>query len=181
VPPSGWRLRPAGDNTRELVENWRRSIAGLIFLAQGNLNSAVMHLRLKAYEAAVQSASTSVENVARALIHCYGGKPDESLGQEEPLRLLSRRFEAEERGEFDKAINVIACIQRTETASNATPSNPVAAKILSEVGTSQTIEAASRIISLYQRIMINHFREEIPELLATVRTQQYGVNWEFPN
>ena len=181
VSPLGLRPQYDKDNTRALLWNWRRSIAGLIFLAQRNMNSARMHLGVKSYDAAAQYASTSVENIARALIHCYGGKPDESSGQEEALRLLSERLEEDEKGKFDEAIRTVACMYAGAMPSDNCSSDPLPARPLSELETRQAVESASKIVKLFQQIMINHFREEIPELLATVQTPQYQVNWESLN
>jgi len=103
-------LRTTREKGNVIVETWRKSIVGLVELADRNLESARQNLEVRNYEAAVQITSTSVENIARALIHCCGGKPDPGSGQEEALRILSRRFEGEEKNEFEKALDDAACI-----------------------------------------------------------------------
>jgi len=90
---------------RMLIEQWKRSITGLTRLAHQNLNIAREILKQKNYEGATKAASTSVENIARALIHCFGDKPNPTSGQEEPLKIIANRFAGDERTEFKEAIN----------------------------------------------------------------------------
>jgi len=164
------RLQPIRNKERTariLIENWRKSIVGLVGLAQKNLDSANNHLEARNYNASVEAAFTSVENIARALIHCFGYKPDPSLGQEEPLRMLSGRFKGDERMEFEMAIDKIAVLIEKRTCSLSLSTHNVETTFFDEVKTKQILESASEITSLLNGIIASRFGVEIPELLTT--------------
>jgi hypothetical protein len=86
-----------------MIADWKKSITGLIKLADQNLHIAEDELVLKEHKRAIQSAATSVENITRALIHCYGTTADNQPGQEEILRMLTTRFQGKEK---DQGFNV---------------------------------------------------------------------------
>lgn len=134
--------RTQKNTTQILVENWRKSILGLIALSESNLRSAEEHLRIGDEGTAVQKARTAVENMARALIHCCGGKPDPDPGQEEVLRILSQRFKAEMKTEFDNAVDKIAYIQINQKAK-------------------QTLQIASEITHTLKKVVLNNFGKEV--------------------
>jgi len=143
-------------NAGILVKNWRKSIIGLIRLADKNLKLAKEHTELGEFKAAVEIAYTSVENIARALIHCCGGKPDLCMGQEETLRMLSCRFEGNERIEFEKAIENVAFLEYSKRNRHAQhPSRSTTKRIL---------EYASKTVGLFKEIITEYFTTEIPEL-----------------
>jgi uncharacterized protein (UPF0332 family) len=146
-------------NHREktMVEEWKRSISGLIKLADQNLRLAKQHLTMGEPKIAIQTAATSVENIARALIHAYGGKPDDDLGQEEVLELLSCRFGGKEKEEFETSIHKIAKIDvHTRNSLNATECAADEAR--------EIISLASETALFFKKILIDHFATEIPEL-----------------
>ncbi len=89
-------------DVKSLCVNWRSAIVGLLGLAERNLQSGREKLTLEDYENVISDAAISVENAARALIYCYGGKPNVRSGQEEPLRMLATRFPESEREEFNR-------------------------------------------------------------------------------
>ena len=147
-----------GDNRQKiLVENWKKSIVGLVRLADRNLRLARQHLTTGDFKAAIQTAGTSVENVTRALIHCCGGKPDTDQGQEEALKLLRGRFEGNEKEELEKAADDVARVDVAVRTSSQTPQ-------CSKEDAERALETASRIADLFKRILIDHFATEIPEL-----------------
>jgi hypothetical protein len=153
------QLQQRSQNRREktMVEEWKRSISGLIKLADQNLRLAKHHLTMGEPKIAIQTAATSVENIARALIHAYGGKPDDDLGQEEVLQLLSCRFRGKEKDEFDKSILKIVKIDvRARNSLNATECSADEAR--------EIISLASETALLFKKILIDHFATEIPEL-----------------
>jgi HEPN domain-containing protein len=156
------QLQPGSQNRREktMVEEWRKSISGLIKLADQNLRLAKQHLTMGEPKIAIQTAATSVENIARALIHAYGGKPDDDLGQEEVLELLSRRFEGKEKEEFEKSIHKIAKVDiHTRNSLKATECPADEAR--------EIISLASETALSFKKILIDHFATEIPELNET--------------
>lgn len=166
--PEFFRLEKTRDKKgNTLVETWRKSIVGLVKLADRNLQSARQHLTAGNYRATIQTASTSVENIARALIHCCGDKPDSGSGQEEALRILSRRFEGEGKIEFEKALDKVARISHNRIVLKYTSRHNVQTQLFDETRTRQILESASKIVSLFKRIITEHFGEEIPELLST--------------
>jgi len=147
-----------------LVEEWRKSIVGLVRLADKNLEFAKENIKMGDYKAACRCVFTSVENIAPALIHCCGGKPDSGSGQEEALRMLSRRFKENEKSEFEKTLNVIACLncKRRVLTDNLTQ-NPQASMFDREK-TKRTLESASKTVSQFKRIITKYFADEIPDL-----------------
>ena len=61
--------------------------------------------------------------LSRALTHCCGGKPGESLGQEEVLNMLSRRFEADEPIRFEQAVRNVERISENAAALRNLPTD----------------------------------------------------------
>lgn len=152
------------EDGKTLVRNWRNSIMGLIKLADRNLKAAKGHLESKNHRLAVETASTAVENMARALIHCYGGKPDLGPGQEEPLRMLSVRFKGEEKAEFERAIHNITRISHSRIAQRYISRHEVQIQLVDETLAKEILESTSNVVDLFKRILTDHFAAEIPEL-----------------
>jgi len=155
-------------STKALVETWKESIVGLIRLAQINLSSAEQCMDRGDYRAAVESALTSTENISRALLHCYGEKPETGSGQGEALGLLVRRFTGKERAEFEKAVEEISRLNesRVVQGDSATP-KPDHSFTFTRAIARSTIDPASRVVNLFSRIIDENFAAEIPELRET--------------
>ena len=155
-------------NTTLLIKNWQKSIIGLVKLAEKNLQVAEEHLKIQDYRGVVSATFTSVENISRALIHCYGSNPNPSGGQEEALKLLSQRLSENERPEFHEAIERMIKINRSKTSYpyhlHNTSSYNIQIKILDKAETKRILESTSNVVRLFERIIINHFATEIPEL-----------------
>jgi len=150
---------------KELLETWRKSIVGLVRLAQGNLALARQRLEAGDYEAAVEGAVTSVENISRALMHCYGEKPELNLGQEEALRLLCRRFIGNEKIEFEKAIVDVVQLYHNKIVQRYRSKHNIGFCFLhTETRTRLILGSASKIVALFAQIIDEHFATEIPEL-----------------
>jgi HEPN domain-containing protein len=149
---------------KNLVENWRKSIVGLFKLAERNLTVAKEYLDLQDNKRAVQAASTSVENISYALIHCFGEKPVPGSGQEEALRMLSRRFGQDDKIEFEEAISSVASIEQNKKVLNYLSTHKINNQIFNEARTRQIVESASNIVGLFKRIITERFVTEIPEL-----------------
>ena len=156
--------KAANVNGKTLVETWRKSVVGLIRLAEENLAVARHHLETKDCEASVKATSTGVENIARALIHCYGGKPDPNQGQEEALRILSQRFKGEQRAQFERAVDSLARISHNTIALRYISKHNVQIQLLDETKAKQILESALGIVHLFKQILTDHFVAEIPEL-----------------
>ncbi len=162
--------RTKEENTKFLVENWRKSIVGLVRMAEENLTSAEKtHLAVRRdYRTAIELALTSVENISRALIHCYGEKPELGSGQEEALKLLSRRFQGEEKTEFEKAIATMSCIAHEKMSfpyrAKYKSAYNLQIRLLEEMKTKKILKSASNVVSLFKRIITHHFTTEIPGL-----------------
>jgi len=150
--------------TKTLLENWKRSIVGLIKSADKNLGVAKLNLEVGNYSVSVQAAVTSVENISCALIHCYSGKPDYGSGQEEALRMLARRFKGDEKSEFEKAIDSVAYIYDNRMISKYLLMHNPQEQLFAQVNARQILESASEVVSLFKRIINGHFAPEIPEL-----------------
>ncbi len=164
VVPRRWDLSRLRMRRQNLVETWCRSVVGLLRLADKNLQSAQGHLKLRNYRNCIMAASTSVENVARALIHCFGGKPDPDSGQQEPLRLSVSRLQNEEKARFEEAVNLVEYIDRNRRTLEHPSTNEIRSHLFDESKAKEILRSASEIISLFKRIIISHFVTEIPEL-----------------
>ena len=176
------QLQRRNEKPREkaLVNEWKQSIIGLIRLADQNLRLAEHHIEMTDFKIAIQTAATSVENIARALIHCYGGKPDDDLGQEEVLKLLSWRFDGEEKNEFELAIHKVAEIHVcTKNSLQATSSCLKDAQDI--------ISLAHEVNVAFKKILVIHFTQEIPELedscpkCGSFDVETWGVNRQQAN
>jgi HEPN domain-containing protein len=163
LPRQGQAGNDAVD-VKKILENFRRSVTGLIRLAESNLQAARTQAAMMNYKGAAELAATSVENVSRALLHCYGEKPDQSAGQEEPLRLLARRLQGDEKARFEKAIGEAAQLYRNKLVQAYLSEKGIRAPLLSEDRTQQMLETASRIVAQFRQIIDEHFAAEIPEL-----------------
>jgi uncharacterized protein (UPF0332 family) len=151
-------------NGKNMLENWRKSVIGLIRLAESNLKLAKSEFVAMNYKGAVDAAATSIENISRALLHCYGEKPDLNSCQEEPLRLLARRFEGNERVQFEKAIDEAVRIYRNKVVDTYLSEKNIQVQILNKVGTERIVKAAVKIVAQFRRIIDQHFATEIAEL-----------------
>jgi hypothetical protein len=121
-------------------------------------------LQLHLYEEAIVEAATSVENIARALLYCYGDKPNPDAGQEEPLQMLSARLKGSERITVEKIIENVSEISHNRNALKKLESRDLMVKRLDGESTRQLVERASSVVSELQRFIGNRFRLEIPEL-----------------
>lgn len=158
------RRQTTNEKGKNIVESWRKSICGLVTLADKNLYSAKHHLNMKNYRLAIQAAARSVENVARALIHCFGGKPDPDAGQEEALRMLSTRFRGKEKSVFEKAIDTVAFMTQNKKALKYLSDHNTKNELFDEAKIKNILRSSSEIVDLFTRIMARHFAPEIPEL-----------------
>lgn len=147
--------------TRVVVRNWRKTVLGLINLAEQNLESAKIRFETRNYVATVRAASTSVENIARALIYCCGGRPEPVADQEEALRILSRRFKGTERTEYEKAVDNVALISQNRIAQNFLLKHNMQTQLFDENETKQILEHASKTVNLFKRIISKHFEQEL--------------------
>jgi hypothetical protein len=165
-PLASWRGEAWNDvvDGNHLLENWRTSIIGLVQLSERNLQAARSQAAMNNRKAAAELAVTSVENISRALLHCYGEKPEQNPGQEEPLRLLSRRLQGEEKAQFEKAVGETAQLCRERTVQAEIPEKGVEAPSLCEERTQHVLGIATRIVAQFKHIIIENFATEIPEL-----------------
>jgi hypothetical protein len=128
------------------------------------LAAAKSYLDLGNYISAVQDASASVENITRALIHCYGGKPDTDPNQEEVLQMLSGRFSGKEKALFEEAVGIVANIGYNKMILKHLSTAETRVWLFGEAQAKQILESASKVVTLFKRIVVGHFAYEIPEL-----------------
>jgi hypothetical protein len=164
LPPRQGQTGNDAVDVKKFLDGFRRSIVGLIRLAESNLQTARTQAAMMNHKAAAELAATSVENISRALLHCYGEKPDQSAGQEEPLRLVARRLQGEEKARLEKAIGEAAQLYRSKIVQAYLSEKGIRAPLLSEDRTQQILETASRIVAQFRQIIDEHFAAEIPEL-----------------
>jgi HEPN domain-containing protein len=164
VPNLPWSFSRRDRNVKSLCMNWRRAIVGLLGLAERNLQSGREKLILEDYESVISSAAISVENAARALIYCYGGKPNVRSGQEEPLRMLATRFTESEREEFDKAVETVAQITRNRIVLKNLPPGETRQEVFGKRQAKQLHNSALEVTSFFKKIIEEKFGDEIPEV-----------------
>jgi HEPN domain-containing protein len=140
-------------DTKALISTWRRSIIGLIKMADRNLQVAKQILTAKDYPAAAKAASTAVENISRALIHCYGDKPDFEPCQEEPLKILSLKIGGADKEKLEKAIKEVASIR-----------SQIANQQITDATAQPIVQSASKVAELFKQMIREKFTAEIPEL-----------------
>jgi hypothetical protein len=121
---------------------------------------------LKLYEGVIQDITASVENASRALIYCFGGKPNLYTGQEEPLRMLTRRLQEGEKNDFDRAVAIGAQITNNKIVSTVLPSDGIKKELFDEKRAQELLQSASFTINLFRQIVIDNFQHEIPELTS---------------
>jgi HEPN domain-containing protein len=158
------RALGAQTNVKALHQAWRRSIAGLLSLAETHLGSAKRKVRLRFYEEAIDDAATSVENIARAVLYCYGDKPNLSSGQGEPLQILAARLNGPEKITLEKIIENVAVINHNRIALKRLETRELKAKLFDSPSARELIERASSVVNALQQIINDRFRLEIPEL-----------------
>ena len=154
------------NNVKTLHQTWRRSIVGLRSLAHSHLQLANKKLQLHSYEEAIAEADTSVENIARALLYCYGDKPNPEAGQEEPLKMLAARLKGPDRIVIESAIDSISVIYRKRIDLKKLESPAITMKFFDGENTRQLVDLARSVVNALQQVMDNRFRLEIPELTA---------------
>lgn len=168
-PPPWTRTFRRSNRRKEmlLVDNWQRSIMGLVELAKKNLESAKKEFKVKNYAGTIRIASASVENITRALIHCCGGRPDVHSGQIEALRLLLPRFTMEEKRQFEDAINKMVLIYRYKKTLKKAAENNFAIFSSSKEQARQVLESSTNVVRYFQSVLVRKFGEEI-QLLTKV-------------
>lgn len=160
VPVSGVRIPQ-----KTMLQTWRDSIVGLIKLAQKNLKYAETCLARGDYEASVEAAATSTENMSRALLHCYGEKPELDSGQEEALRLLALRFAGKEKEDFENTIvEIIRLYNYGAVQQWFSKHNIDSSFLVTKSSAKQVLASASNISTHFYQIIKEHFASEIPEL-----------------
>jgi hypothetical protein len=142
-----------------LVDNWQKSILGLIELSKRNLKLANVEYRAKNYVGAVQRASASVENISRALIHCFGGKPDLISGQVEALELIVSRFRGEKKMKFKAAIGDAVLVYQAHDASKIVPGTGFSTSIQREA--KRAVELSVNIVRDFHGLLNEKFGDEI--------------------
>lgn len=152
------QTRGRESETPAMIQNWKKSIAGLVKLADKNLTTAKRSIEVKDCRGAVQYAITSLENISRALIHCYGGKPDNEQGQEETLRMLISRLDEKKRAEFETTVDDYG---QLITRINNYLQNQL--NIWREA--KQIVDSAKEIQNVFKRMLIDQFTAEIAELM----------------
>ncbi|MCW4052339.1 MAG: hypothetical protein NWE78_03895 [Candidatus Bathyarchaeota archaeon] len=161
-------VRRSDRDVKSLCMNWRRAIAGLLILADRNLTSGMEKLTLERYEDAIMDTAISVENASRALIYCYGGKPNTCSGQEEPLRMLATRFPESEREDFERAVETVARITQNRTVLKNISPGETKQELFGKRHAKELYKSALEVTSLFKGIIEDNFGTEIPEL-ATIK------------
>jgi hypothetical protein len=154
-------------NGASMVDHWRKSIVGLIGMAEEDIKSAKRFFEVGNLRQAVVSSLIGVDRVSRALIHCSGSKPDFRSGQEEASGMLmqGRRFSPDEKTRLREAIDGIGRINACKIVSEYIASNRVGDQFLDRPQVEQIIEVASKIVILFRQLIVNHFAAEIRNCL----------------
>lgn len=156
-------------SVKTVLQTWRSSIVGLVKLAQRNVINAKLCLGRGDFEAAVEAAMTSVENISRALLHCYGEKPELGTGQEEALELLVRRFRRSDNADIVQTIEEVAQLEHTRAVYRSLSKPDAVCSVNNDKAkTAESIvDSASMIVTRFSETIREHFATEIPELAET--------------
>lgn len=106
-------------NQLQIATEWRRAVGNLIRDATLQMTEAKKQLVLLDTINAVLAASMAVEKMARALLHCYGIKPEPSYGQAEALRLLQAIAKENQNQNVQKSIDFVEKITALRTSAGA--------------------------------------------------------------
>ncbi len=154
-------------STQTMLKTWRGSVLKLIKLAHRNSFLAQQLLQKGECWFAMNAAVTSMENMSRALLHCFGEMPEPNSGQDEALRLLARRLSAGEKQEFQKIIDESRKLREKAAAQNLLrQQQPFPRPIPTRSTVTPIILSSTEIIKAIRQIINRHFTSEIPELLA---------------
>jgi hypothetical protein len=147
------QLAASGANELQIVREWKRAMRNLVQDAMLQMGEAQKWWDLNNIALAIFSASTAVEKMARALLHCHGIRPELDFGQAEALRLMQAVYKESQGEPFQKSIEfmekITALRRSTETLDNTTAK--------------ETMEEATRTFELYKRIIKEKFSIEIEE------------------
>lgn len=146
------------------IDFWQKSIVGLIRLANTNLMSARKWLSIANYNLAIRDAAIAVENIARALLYCFGEKPEPNPGQQEALKLLIRRLNDDEKSWFQITVDAIDRISQNRIVAKYISTSKVALQVFNESHTKEIIDCASAVITRFKNLIVKRFAHEIPEL-----------------
>ncbi len=159
-PPEPFVQRQTRERDRQganIIENWKKSIVGLVKLSDKNLTTAKRSFEIKDCRGAVQYAGTSLENISRALIHCYSGKPDNEQGQEEALRMLLCRLDEQRRLEFEAVVDDYGeLITQIKSYVHSQLHGGKEAK--------KVMDSAKEIQIAFKQMLVDQFSVEIAEL-----------------
>ncbi|MEM2946644.1 MAG: HEPN domain-containing protein [Candidatus Bathyarchaeia archaeon] len=146
------------------IDFWQKSIVGLIRLANTNLMSARTWLSIANYDLAIRDAAIAVENIARALLYCFGEKPEPNPGQQEALKLLIRRLNDDEKSWFQMTVETIDKISQNRIVAKYVSTSKVALQVFNESYTKEIVDCASTVITRFKKLIVKRFAHEIPEL-----------------
>ena len=164
-------LQSKENEIKHLYRNWGRTIARLVKLSEENLRHAELRLKYGEYAESVRNAAIGVENATRALLHCYGEKPNPYSGQGEALRILAARFDELRRPEFSNVIEQVTRVSMNREVLKNLPKNGVRKGIFDRSHSIQTVETAKTVISALKQKIVTNFKDEIPEIQPTVHAR----------
>lgn len=145
---------------------WARSIITLIRQAEFEINDAQLQLKTEDYRSATSAVTAALEYMTKAVLYCFGEKPDAVVGELEPLKLVSLRLKEQERLKFDECIEQISRIYMIEEElENQT--NQETETLLNTKNAPCLVDSAAKIVKAFRETLAEHFGAEIPELYET--------------
>jgi len=149
-------------NPPNMVTTWKRAVNNLLQDASIRVDDAQRLLQSGDITEAVLFASLSVEKISRALLHCYGIRPNTSYGQAEGLRLLLAIDKESLNEDFQKSIAAIEEITTAKTSLDLMRSNNTdQTRFIDQPTAKHICHEATKIVTLYKKIIEKKFAQEL--------------------
>lgn len=153
---------PTNLNQPHMATTWKRAVNNLLLDATIRIGDAQRLLQSGDVVEAVLFASLSVEKIARALLHCYGIKPNTSYGQAEGLRLLHAVVKESLDEDFQKSIETVEEITAAKTSLDLMRSNNATqTRFIDQTTAKHICHEATKTATLYKKIIDEKFAKEL--------------------
>lgn len=143
------------------VAIWRSAVNNLVQSATIHMSEAKRWLQLNNTGAAVLAACMGVEKMARALLHCYGIRPEQNYGQAEALRLLQAIAKENQNERFQEKIGLVEKITAAKASMELRLRSQTATDFPDKTAAEQMFSEAANIIQFYKQIIQEKFATEL--------------------
>ena len=99
--------------------------------------------------------------MARALLHCYGIRPEQNYGQAEALRLLQAIAKESQNERFQEKITIVEKITAEKASMERRLRSQTATDFLDKTAAEQMLSEAANVIQFYKQIIQEKFATEL--------------------